>query len=527
MKLPVQNLSLRKQLSEFDLWLTPSLREIQDTEKYKKELNKVAHIFSVLGSATNSFDSIDHCRPEKIAETCVDLIENKISTIENINDKIRQSVDILESFSSLLFTVTGKSDNNLKCQFPVYLLHNINRTTFPQKRSRRGEVYFEEKELGRVLKSDKISKLISEVIVWSNENSDLSDLKNEAILLLGNYVSSILQNTDNIKQFWSLGRSYFYLKGIEPGSERALLAPIITFKVRGSVSASGGHIPEDILRSVMDLWGLERGVDYNTEDVTIENDINKNTNQKTRAYDFILPYQTEGWEQSIFIQCQFYAGDSGSVSHKVVDQTAASRPKTIQQFPNARFVEYIDGAGYFASLNPDLAHMMRMKTTKAFIQVRSLNIRLRREVQQIGFVTPIEIEHAILRSEDKKVTSIRTILQNDGYNDTEISRGLTYSLNKRFIQNSNDTLIISPDRIPPARRLLILDIIAITGGEFESMAEPSGGSILIPGYGPYYGTKIRVLSKKIDYYTKNINYDRMSFCDDIDWLCEQKYVILK
>jgi hypothetical protein len=71
---------------------------------------------------------------------------------------------------------------------------------------------------------------------------------------------------------------------------------------------------------------------------------------KTRAYDFILPYKTEGWEPKLFVQCQFYAGDSGSVSHKVVDQTRSSRPLTLVDYPNARFVEYLDGAGYYASL---------------------------------------------------------------------------------------------------------------------------------------------------------------------------------
>lgn len=44
-----------------------------------------------------------------------------------------------------------------------------------------------------------------------------------------------------------------------------------------------------------------------------------------RKYDFIIPYQSRESGLKIFIQSQFYAGDSGSVSHKVVDQTDSSR----------------------------------------------------------------------------------------------------------------------------------------------------------------------------------------------------------
>ena len=76
--------------------------------------------------------------------------------------------------------------------------------------------------------------------------------------------------------------------------------------------------------------------------------------RKTRAYDFLLPYKTPGWKPSIFVQSQFYAGDAGSVSHKNVDQTKASRSSVLEVDSRAQFVEYLDGAGYFSSLNGDL-----------------------------------------------------------------------------------------------------------------------------------------------------------------------------
>ena len=92
--------------------------------------------------------------------------------------------------------------------------------------------------------------------------------------------------------------------------------------------ASGGHEPENRLRKLLSDWGLQADVDYNINDVIVSGE-KSDRQSKTRAFDFVVPYKTVGWnpnwDNRIFIQCQFYAGDSGSVSHKNVDQTRSSR----------------------------------------------------------------------------------------------------------------------------------------------------------------------------------------------------------
>jgi hypothetical protein len=85
------------------------------------------------------------------------------------------------------------------------------------------------------------------------------------------------------------------------------------------------------------------------------------------------------------------------VSHKNVDQTTAARLEATRAVGSeARFIEYVDGAGFFASLNGDLRSLLDMADTASFLQIRSISIRLRRELQRAGFLAPIEIEHAIL-----------------------------------------------------------------------------------------------------------------------------------
>ena len=90
---------------------------------------------------------------------------------------------------------------------------------------------------------------------------------------------------------------------------------------------------------------------------------------KTRAYDFALPYKLDQCPRQIFIQSQYYAGDSGSVSPKNVDQTTAARTAAKKIVgKDARFIEYVDGAGFFASLNGDLKSLLDMADTTSFIQ---------------------------------------------------------------------------------------------------------------------------------------------------------------
>jgi hypothetical protein len=69
MKLPIPDRDPERDLKEFDIWLTPSLGEITDTEKFKTELARVTRIFEALGEATDNFQDERHCRPDAIART--------------------------------------------------------------------------------------------------------------------------------------------------------------------------------------------------------------------------------------------------------------------------------------------------------------------------------------------------------------------------------------------------------------------------------------------------------------------------
>lgn len=507
MKLPAKSITRDDALREFDIWLTPTLGEIRDTVRFQREMASAVRIFEALGKKTDNFSLKKKPDINKIAEA----VETEIKVADN-----KSSKKFLTSIADLVYLVTGKSDNNCKCQLPIYLRQRKILDRMPV--FNKGSLNYQ--SWPRVIKAEQYMAIIANL-------SKFQDLQTE---LLREFFEFILSDENYLSQLWSIGNCYYSLKPYD--KEKSLLAPLVIFKIRGSVTASGGHDPEQILRATMAHWGMNPGVDYNLDDVVVDSLSSKiavkNTERaKIRKYDFILPFKTTGWESQIFVQCQFYAGDSGSVSHKNVDQTSSSRNYTIKHFPKALFVEYVDGAGYFASLNGDLKTLLQMKTTHSFFQIRSAPIRLRRELQRIGYLTVLELEHALFLSGGDKSQAIKK-LSADGYSIGEIERIFSFAIEEGFITDyGQGKYCVSEKRHDISRRYLILDAIAINGKSIS--AQQQKGYVLVPGFGPFYGLKMTDIPKLITRYAPSLASDicdTTTFLDDVGWLSNQGYIMM-
>jgi hypothetical protein len=511
LKLPIPDLDLATQLAEFDVWITPSLGEIKDTDKFRQQLDGVVRVLEILDAATQHFADMRHCRPEIISSHFVACIQS-LSAAE--------SRMLLESLATVLFLVTAKSDNNAKCQFPLFLRDHARWKAIPVAKLTGGTPQVSEVKIPRELKSEKYLGIIA----------GLRNFPAQQERLLAEFVAFLLNSEDSVSQLWSVGFSYHALKAF--GKERDLLTPLVVFQVRGSVAASGGHAPEELLRARLTEWGLNSGHDFNTSDVALPDLLTITgkkvatsvIREKSRAYDFVLPYKTPGWTPSVFIQSQYYAGDSGSVSHKNVDQTTTSRLAVKKLIPNARFLEYVDGAGYFSSLNGDLKTLLSMQTTKSFLQVRSAAIRLRRELQDIGFVTPLEVEHAILRSRGRD-SEVHSQLVRDGYSPATAKEGVVRAIEGgSIVRTSQRRLQAREDRRIIARRYALLDLAANCGAQPLSPDDQLKGALLIPGYGPFHGLKLDILAKEAVKQFPALKDDWSLpevILGDIRWLCEQ------
>ncbi|MWJ28605.1 hypothetical protein GPM19_10370 [Halomonas sp. ZH2S] len=546
MRLPYPDLLLDAWLKEFDIWITPKLSEIKDTERFKSELSRISiaidALEKILGSKTpTELQSSPYS--EIISSKYIEFVLKNTSTTGAENN----ALFLLDALAATLFMVTGKSDNNFKCQFPLHLKNQLDWQSIPKKRRNRGRTVFTDSEIPRVIKSETFNATIAALLVHETNEKQTKIAK----LLLSQFISFVLSDPEHKQQLQSIVYSYHHLK--EDGQNPdALLAPLVSFQVRGSVSASGGHEPEEILREKMEEWGLLRDIDFNITDVVLdfeagkileENEISEanqesdkkaKIDKKTRAFDFVLPFRTPGWTPRIFIQSQFYAGDSGSVSHKNVDQTSTSRNNATRLLetqwsgsPRPRFIEYVDGAGYAASLFGDLKKLLQMEDTKSFFQIKSSPIRLRREIQDIGFLTLLEIEHAILSIKDQSEKSVKEYLMEDGYLEQEVERNIERHINKKILKlrDDNSLDIIDSDRHLISRRYLLLDIIANSSSEFSSSS--INGAILIPGFGPYYGLELSSLGEAIDEEHEGVWVSFSDVTEDLDWLCKQGYIKLK
>lgn len=496
MKLPAPTTDTDRACAEFDVWITPALGQVRSTDRFRDEMRRIVNVLETIGAISDEFRDDASGTPPVIARSFAKLA----------NESDGEGLSCLSELASVLFLATGKSDNSAKCQFPLFLRDHARWPGLPHVASR-GSLDW--KPLPRTLKAERVMRQVMTLTSFPAEQSQL----------LEEYVAFLLSSDEDVVQLRSLGRSYFLMKRL--GHEAHLLTPLVAFKVRGSVAATEGHVPEGLLRGRLRQWGMKAGVDFNTSDVNwVQPGQDATMSGKTRAWDFVLPYRTPGWKQRIFVQCQFYAGDSGSVSHKNVDQTPRERGRVREFVRDAVFVEYVDGAGYFASLNRDLRHLLTMETTAGFFQLRSAAIRLRWALQDIGFLTPLEIAHALMLSGGSRGDAVQR-LRTDGYDAEEVERGVAFAMGERYlIPQGRDGLELEGDFRKTARRYMLLDLAALRGVEFQRQSQLAG-CLIVPGYGPFRGLPLEELKRLLLRTAPSLAEDwaePSTWSDDVQWL---------
>ena len=495
MRIPSYKSRLDEQMTEFDTWVTPSLGEIKDSPEFKQILSELEKGFDFLCLYTENFKNIAQCSGVHIASLAI-----QDSSLADFPSR-------LSSIIQVLLLSTGKSDNNLKCQFPIYLRQTLNGDLMPTE-NKAGDVVM--LPIPRVLQAEHI---ISRIVGFRYHPQ-----YGERLLAL--YLDFILGDTDYRGQLFFLGASYHTMK--ESGSGTRLLATLAIFQSRGALTAKSGHIPENILRGCMKEWGMIENMDFNTDDVDIDDffGTKKPKGAKVWKYDFVLPYKSRKEGKRLFIQSQFYAGDSGSVSHKVVDQTDSSRDYTLKKCHEARFVEFLDGAGYCSSLNGDLRKMLAKKTTNSFFQIRTAPIKLRRELQEIGFLTGLEVEHFMLKGLYRSEDIIQKLLA-DGYTQTEIDE--YFALHSPAVSPTGE-LLFPVERQAISLRYALLDLIAIHGHKIDQKRER--GVYCIPGMRQYWGLNQPDLILAFEQTFPALNVRSSEMASHIQWLIDKNYIII-
>lgn len=112
MKINDYNATLDEKMSEFDMWVTPSLGEIRDTPQFRINLEQLKKGFDYIADITENFADVSHCSSSALAANVLRYLSGK-------DDDIAK--EILDNICNVLLLATGKTDNNLKCQFPLML----------------------------------------------------------------------------------------------------------------------------------------------------------------------------------------------------------------------------------------------------------------------------------------------------------------------------------------------------------------------------------------------------------------------
>lgn len=536
MKLNTENLTTPEQLKEFDQWLTAKLDKIKDSDKFNSEITSLCNCISTLAPYLSMFSEPATCSIKNLINAVKSASFGMISRTDFGNDE-NTICNFYDSFFNLLFLTSGATDNNLKNHFLIKLHKDGIAAQIPKRGAVKKQILFRLSDIPSTTKSDYISRTLASCYVGTQypetvKTEPFFDLEIYFKIFLEEYTKLILEDEEDLLQFWAICHSFVQLSNSPNGLNlgKYLLNSCTIFKVRGSVSALGGHVTETILREKLSKIGLRADIDFNTTDVKIGDDEvieDGKRKKKTRAYDFVIPYRVNNWEPKpkLFIQSQFYAGDSGSVSHKVVDQTQSSRAFTLTKYPSAKFIEYLDGAGYYASLRGDLEHMLSFDNTESFFQVKSILVRLRREFQKIDFLTAVEIQHAILTSTSHFYADITNSLQNDGYSYQEVERAIKISIgNGLIIINDKNEFAIPSQHIQVARRLLILDIACNYSSKLSTDNKSSQKYLIIPGYGANIGIKESELSRLSCIICKAFPITLTDFITDIEWLLDEKVI---
>lgn len=499
MRLKQHKYSEEERLSEFDKWITPSLGDVKDSIEFKSIVAGLEDGFRSLSGYTSGFASVESCSAYNVAK----VITTKIHDIKNCE------THLTNIFNAILLA-TGKTDNNLKCQYPIFLHRLVDNDEIAAVKNGK----LTKVKIPRDFSMEKAIKHFSSLTAYPDLLAPL----------MKSYLDLLLSDEDYVKQLYSLGKSFLLLE--KERQSNNLLSSIAIFQSRGSLTAKAGHLPEKKLREYMSDWGMKAGFDFNLDDFDVYDYLGlaKKKNEKSRKYDFIVPYMSKRDGKKLFVQSQFYAGDSGSVSHKVVDQTDASRQQTLKKYPKAVFVEYLDGAGYFSTLNGDLKKMLAKKTTKEFFQIRTAPLKFRRELQAIDFITPLEIEHALLKGYIAE-KALKMYLQQQGYDLTEVERCLESCKNDGIVDYKNGVFAIHNERIDIAIKYSLLDCIA-NFGHVVSIGKEKG-ILYVPGYANNWGMNQIDLLESFSQEFPDVEMTTKDLLTYIQWLIDNKFVILK
>ena len=117
----------------------------------------------------------------------------------------------------------------------------------------------------------------------------------------------------------------------------------------------------------------------------------------------------------------------------------------------------------------------------------------------------------------------------EGYSEQEIERCLEDCIQRNLVTvEDGDRLSVTVERRTIARRYFLLDVVARYGEAPADNQNRLSGSLMVPGYSPFYGIKLPNLVSEALNLAPLLRQDWSEpevITGDISWLCDEGLVM--
>ncbi len=448
---------LKQDLERFYDFLTSNqVRDFVNNPVFKEHLNDFKEGFEILKTNTSDFQDISEQKIIKIIEENIEKINEIIFALRMplaISRMNMETYFVADMCSVGIFSIILKKTGNKNGIAYDFQGNEIKNTKYD--------------DLIKLAKDNPI--ILKEIIKFF--------IKLDLILALKNYQGKKLENILEMTE------------------------SLLTYSEKGGGAEKSGEMAERMIKYKLESWGLKKEIDFNKNDVYLkdillrkieslekEKKIPKQEAEKkkeiikkekdTRQYDLIFPGIGE---PKLISQVVFYSSNTGSEGSKKVSQNIKTET-FIKKILEENEVELkrpivIDGPGWIDMIGPLQTNSY---LNENLLQINTVDTKLKKMLNNVGFVYPIDVEMGILELKLKnKTTSKEKVLEiivnkdNITANKDEI-----ISQNPQFFDGKDDEDVIelSKDRHEIGKKFLILEKLQ----EISPSNESQKFSVLIP-----------------------------------------------
>lgn len=240
-------------------------------------------------------------------------------------------------------------------------------------------------------------------------------------------VELIYQNKELVKELLNffkekgLDEKLIAIKGRNMMDVLALSEILLKFSEKGQIAEKSGEAAETIIKTKLKQWGLTEEIDFNKNDEDINdilkikldflkqrNDISHseflaslkiiNETKKSRRFDLVFPPTSTSTinEPHFLIQTVFYTSNTGSEGKKKTNQNIDTTNFISEVLPRhhneIKTLLILDGPGWIDMAG---AFQKNQYTSDNFVQINTIDTKLKKILNDHGFVFPIDVDIAI------------------------------------------------------------------------------------------------------------------------------------